>query len=112
MIAEYISTHLNNYDKYMKENGADIRKVLNDIKKEKKVYDEIVHNKDRKYEKYIELMSMNNKELGKKIEFIFRTSSLIRNYVFDKKNNVEESQIFEEFVKINEDIKTKTKNEK
>ena len=107
MIAEYISTHLNNYDKYMKENGADIRKVLNDIKKEKKVYDELVHDKDRKYEKYIELMSTNNKELGKKIEFIFGTSSLIRNYVFDKKNNVEESQIFEEFVKINEDIKTK-----
>ena len=106
-IAEYINLHLKNYDKYMKENGVDIGKVLNDIKKEKKFYDEMVHDKDRKYEKYIELMSMNNKELGGKIKFIFGASSLIKDYVFDKNNNVEESKIFEEFEKINEDIKTK-----
>ena len=94
----------------MKENGVDIRKVLNDIKKEKKFYDEMVHDKDRKYDKYIELMSMNNKELGGKIEFIFGTSSLIMKYVFDLIIMWKNQKFLKNLKKLMKILKQKKKN--
>ena len=52
-------------------------------------------------------MSQNNIDLGKKIEFIFRSSPLIMDYVFKKDNKIKESEIFNEFKEIEETIKKK-----
>ena len=67
----------------------------------------MVHNQEKSFEKYIKLMSQNNIDLGKKIEFIFRSSPLIMDYVFKKDNKIKESEIFNEFKEIEEIIKKK-----
>ena len=55
--------------------------------------------------RYIELISINNKELGPKIEFIFQNSKLIKKYVFNKINIIKELEIFNEFIEKDKNIK-------
>jgi glutamyl/glutaminyl-tRNA synthetase len=107
LITEYIKNNLKNYYQYMMKNGTDLKYVLQEIKKEKKNHDIMVHNQEKSFEKYIKLMSQNNIDLGKKIEFIFRSSPLIMDYVFKKDNKIKESEIFNEFKEIEETIKKK-----
>ena len=95
----------------MKKNGIDLKKVLKEIKKEKKVYDNMVHDKKKNLKRYIELISVNNKDIGPKIEFIFQNSKLMMEYVFEKDNNIQESEIFNEFKDMDEAIKKRNEED-
>ena len=95
----------------MKKNGIDLKKVLKEIKKEKKVYDNMVHGKKKNLKRYIELISVNNKDIGPKIEFIFQNSKLMMEYVFEKDNNIQESEIFNEFEDMDEAIKKRNEED-
>ena len=110
-ISEYIESKLKNYNEYMKKNGIDLKKVLKEIKKEKKVYDNMVHGKKKNLKRYIELISVNNKDIGPKIEFIFQNSKLMMEYVFEKDNNIQESEIFNEFKDMDEAIKKRNEED-
>ena len=110
-ISEYFESKLKNYNEYMKKNGIDLKKVLKEIKKEKKVYDNMVHGKKKNLKRYIELISVNNKDIGPKIEFIFQNSKLMMEYVFEKDNNIQESQIFNEFKDKEEAIKKRNEED-
>lgn len=110
-ISEYFESKLKNYNEYMKKNGIDLKKVLKEIKKEKKVYDNMVHGKKKNLKRYIELISVNNKDIGPKIEFIFQNSKLMMEYVFEKDNNIQESEIFNEFKDMDEAIKKRNEED-
>lgn len=110
-ISEYFESKLKNYNEYMKKNGIDLKKVLKEIKKEKKVYDNMVHGKKKNLKRYIELISVNNKDIGPKIEFIFKNSKLMMEYVFEKDNNIQESDIFNEFKDMDEAIKKRNEED-
>ena len=68
----------------MRDNKIDLTHILKEIKKEKRGYDELVHNKERSLEKYIELMKEREKELEEKIKFIFNDSKYLMDFVFKK----------------------------
>lgn len=104
-IVNYIKSNLSDYYKYMRENGADLFWILMEIKAEKKSYDDLVHDKDKDLNKYIELMNKRDNRLGPKINFIFNNSELIYEYVFKKNNKINENQIFEEFKKKDNEYK-------
>ena len=104
LIANFFKDNFKNYDLYMKKNGTDLKNFLNEIKKEKKFYDYMVHDRERNLNRYIELMSANNKNLGPKIEFVFQNSELIKSYVFEKNDGILESDIFNEFKKKDEEL--------
>ena len=110
-ISEYFESKLKNYNEYMKKNGIDLKKVLKEIKKEKKVYDYMVHDKKKNLKRYIELISVNNKDIGPKIEFIFQNSKLMMEYVFEKDNNIQESEILNEFKDMDEAIKKRNEED-
>ena len=110
-ISEYIESKLKNYNEYMKKNGIDLKKVLKEIKKQKKVDDNMVHGKKKNLKRYIELISVNNKDIGPKIEFIFQNSKLMMEYVFEKDNNIQESEIFNEFKDMDEAIKKRNEED-
>ena len=110
-ISEYIESKLKNYNEYMKKNGIDLKKVLKEIKNKKKVYDYMVHGKKKNLKRYIELISVNNKDIGPKIEFIFQNSKLMMEYVFEKDNNIQESEIFNEFKDMDEAIKKRNEED-
>ena len=74
-------------------------------KSRKKSYDDLVHDKDKDLNKYIELMNKRDNRLGPKINFIFNNSELIYEYVFKKNNKINENQIFEEFKKKDNEYK-------
>ena len=110
-ISEYFESKLKNYNEYMKKNGIDLKKVLKEIKNKKKVYDYMVHDKKKNLKRYIELISVNNKDIGPKIEFIFQNSKLMMEYVFEKDNNIQESEIFNEFNDMDEAIKKRNEED-
>ena len=110
-ISEYFESKLKNYNEYMKKNGIDLKKVLKEIKNKKKVYDYMVHDKKKNLKRYIELISVNNKDIGPKIEFIFQNSKLMMEYVFEKDNNIQESEIFNEFKDMDEAIKKRNEED-
>ena len=110
-ISEYIESKLKNYNEFMKKNGIDLKKVLKEIKNKKKVYDYMVHDKKKNLKRYIELISVNNKDIGPKIEFIFQNSKLMMEYVFEKDNNIQESEIFNEFKDMDEAIKKRNEED-
>ena len=96
----------------MRLNGADLTYVLNEIKGEKKNYNKLVHGKERTLEKYIELMSAKDKTLGGKIDFIFKNSKYINDYVFKQDKKITEKIIFEEFKEKDEEFRKKIEDSK
>ena len=71
----------------------------------------MVHDKKKNLKRYIELISVNNKDIGPKIEFIFQNSKLMREYVVEKNNNIQESEIFNEFKDMDEAIKKRNEED-
>ena len=71
----------------------------------------MVHGKKKNLKRYIELISVNNKDIGPKIEFIFQNSKLMMEYVFEKDNNIQESEIFNEFEDMDEAIKKRNEED-
>ena len=100
-----MKANLSYYCQYMKLNGVDLTYVLNEIKGEKKNYDKLVYQKERTLEKYIELINANDKTLGGKINFIFKNSKYINDYVFKQDNKITEKVIFEEFKEKDEEFR-------
>ena len=105
IIMDYMKANLSYYCQYMKLNGVDLTYVLNEIKGEKKNYDKLVYQKERTLEKYIELINANDKTLGGKINFIFKNSKYINDYVFKQDNKITEKVIFEEFKEKDEEFR-------
>ena len=106
-IINNIKENLTNYNKYLKENHIDLKYVLNEIKKEKRGYDSLVHDTIKYKEKYLEIMNKNDKQLGKKIDFIISKSKLMNRYVFEKDKNISEKDIYQEFLDIDKELKIK-----
>ena len=106
-IINNIKENLANYNKYLKENHIDLKYVLNEIKKEKRGYDSLVHDTIKYKEKYLEIMNKNDKQLGKKIDFIISKSKLMPRYVFEKDKNISEKDIYQEFLDIDKELKIK-----
>ena len=81
-----------------------MRNVLKKIKKEKNDYDELVHGKPKKIEKYLEIIGQKDKEIVNKIKLLFDSSKLMNDYVFNKKSTVSGKDIYDEFVKLNKTL--------
>ena len=107
IIKKNIKENLSNYNKYLKENHIDLKYVLDEIKGEKQDYDSLVHDTKKYKEIYFEIMNKRNKQLGEKIGFIISKSKLMDRYVFEKDQEISDSEIFQEFQDFEKILKQK-----
>ena len=107
LIIKNIKENLSNYNKYLKENHIDLKYVLDEIKGEKQDYDSLVHDTKKYKEIYFEIMNKRNKQLGEKIGFIISKSKLMDRYVFEKDQEISDSEIFQEFQDFEKILKQK-----
>ena len=110
VIMKYIKKERANYYGFMKSNHTDLKFVLTQIKEEKNNYNILVHDKEKTLEKYIQLMNERDNRLGQQINFIFNNSDLINDYVFKKNNTIGEKEIYDEFIKKNNELENKAKD--
>lgn len=104
IISNNIKSNFSNYNNYLNNKSISLRNVLKKIKKEKNDYDELVHGKPKKIEKYLEIIGQKDKEIVNKIKLLFDSSKLMNDYVFNKKSTVSGKDIYDEFVKLNKTL--------